>query len=271
MELQIDKSDLKELGDTGEYVPAIGLGTWDIRDYRRAEKALIEAVNQGLNLIDTAEMYHSGRAEELVGRVAREMGRENMFIVTKLMPDKFTEPYLAEKAMRNSLKRLDTSYVDLVLIHWPNTAIPISRQITILEMLAEKGYTRYIGVSNFDKTQVMQALDSLKKHKIVANQVKYSVLDRYVEREILPTCIENKITIQAYTPIEKGGVLRIRKLIELSKKYGKTPVQIALNYLISRPRVTAIPKTEKVERVIEFKGSLGWRLDPSDIKALEEL
>jgi diketogulonate reductase-like aldo/keto reductase len=158
----IDHSDRKELGNTREYIPAIGIGTWDIKNYSLAEKALVEAVGLGLNLIDTAEMYHSGKAEELVGRVSKTVGRSNIFIVTKLMPDKFIDEYTAEKAMISSLKRLDVGSVDLLLIHWPNIAIPIKKQVAILENLAEKGYTRHIGVSNFSENQLLEAIESLK-------------------------------------------------------------------------------------------------------------
>ena len=268
---EIDHSDVKELGNTNEYVPAIGIGTWDIRNYKNAEKALIEAVNLGLNLIDTAEMYHSGRAEELVGKVSREVGRDNVFIVTKLMPDKFVEVDTAEKAVKNSLERLKVKYVDLLLIHWPNLSIPIERQVRILEYLADKGYTRYIGVSNFDHIQLEEAVKTVKKHHIAVNQVKYSVIDKTPEKLLLPLCIKYKVTIQAYTPLEKGKVASIKTIEEIARKYRKTPVQIALNYLISRPRVTAIPKTEKVERIREFKEATGWRLDIKDIEILEKL
>jgi diketogulonate reductase-like aldo/keto reductase len=97
------------------------------------------------------------------------------------------------------------------------------------------------------------------------------VLDKRIEKKLLPLCIENKITIQAYTPIEKGAVSRNKTIIEISSRYRKTPIQVSLNYLISRPRVTAIPKTEKIERVREFKNSMGWRLEAKDIEILEKL
>ncbi len=103
----------------------------------------------------------------------------------------------------------------------------------------------------------------------MVNQVKYSPLDRTIELDLLPTCIDFRVTIQAYTPLERGEVVRHPLLIEVGRKYGKTPVQVALNFLISRPRVVAIPKTERKERVDEFKGALGWRLSADDIEQLE--
>jgi len=111
----------------------------------------------------------------------------------------------------------------------------------------------------------------LRKHDIVVNQVKYSVLDRAVEEKMLPYAIREGITIQAYTPLERGAVLKASRLKEIASKYGKTPVQVALNYLISRPRVIAIPKAEKVEHVREIVGALGWRLREEDIEVLSKL
>jgi diketogulonate reductase-like aldo/keto reductase len=105
----------------------------------------------------------------------------------------------------------------------------------------------------------------------VVNQVKYSVYDREVERELLPYMVSEGITMQAYTPLERGAVARDPILRDLGRKYGKTPIQVALNYLISHRRVTAIPKTERRERVDEFKGSMGWRLKTEDIKFLKKL
>lgn len=267
----IDYSDRKPLGGTGEFISAIGIGTYGIKDESRALDALRHAIELGINLIDTAEMYGSGRAEELVGKVAREVGRSSIFIVTKLYPHRFRSPEESIKAMRASLKRLNVTHVDLVLIHWPDAFTPIERQIRSLEALANNGLTRYIGVSNFTLDQLKKSLTSTAKYNIVVNQVKYSVIDRSVEEHLLPFCIENKVTLMAYTPLERGNVVYLKRLNEIAMKYSKTPVQIALNFLISRPYVVAIPKTEKRERVKEFRDSLGWRLSIQDIRFLEEL
>ncbi len=265
----IDYSDRKPIGRGGETVSAIGIGTWAIRDYARAEEVLVEAVSLGLDLIDTAEMYGWGRAEELVGHVVKRVGRDNVFVTTKLLPDHFTDRASALRAMRESLRRLGVSEVDLVLIHWPNRAVSIRDQIRVLEALAEEGLARYIGVSNFNRDELEEALYSTHKYEIVADQVKYSVLDRWVEDSLLPFAIDNNVLIQAYTPLEKGRVARDHRLREIGRKYNKTPVQVALNYLISRPRVVAIPKTEDREHLYEIKGSLGWRLEPRDVEVIE--
>ncbi len=146
----VDVLDRKELGNTGEKVPAIGIGTYGIVDYGRAKEALIHAVEVGLNMLDTAEMYGSGKAEMLVGEVVKEVGRDNVFITTKLLPHHFSDKFEAIKAAKQSLRRLNISEADLILIHWPHIPTPIEKQVKALEAIASEGLTRYIGVSNFN-------------------------------------------------------------------------------------------------------------------------
>lgn len=266
----VDYLDRKPLGRSSEFVSAIGIGTWGIVSEENARKALVRAVELGLNLIDTAEMYGNGKAEELVGGVVREVGRESVFVTTKLYPHRFRDPEKAVKAAEASLRRLRTSYADLVLIHWPDDLSPIRAQIRSLEAIADRGLTRYIGISNFNQSQMREALESTSKFEIVVNQVKYSALDKSVERGLLGACLELGVTLVAYSPLERGAVLRVKLVREVAYRYGKTPVQVALNYLISRPRVVAIPKSEKTEHVEEFRGALGWRLKPGDVEQIEK-
>lgn len=265
----IDHLDRKPIGRSGESVSAIGLGTWGVRSEESARRALVHAVELGLNLIDTAEMYGQGRAEELVGRVIREVGRESVFVTTKLYPHRFREPDRAVRAVESSLRRLGAGYADLVLIHWPDDLAPIRVQVRSLEAIADKGLTRYIGLSNFDERRMREAVESTSKFDIVVNQVKYSVLDRSIERGLLGACLDLGITVMAYSPLERGAVVNFRPVRDLASKYGRTAVQVALNYLISRPRVVAIPKSERLEHVDELRGALGWRLRPEDIELIE--
>ncbi len=259
MGYELDYSDRKPIG--GETVSAIGIGTWAIRDYDRALDALRLAVSHGIDNFDTAEMYDNGRAEELIGRLARTVGRDRIFITTKLLPQRFRSRESAVKAARASLKRLGVKVVDLILIHWPDYATPLSVQIRNLEAIAAEGLARYIGVSNFSKSQLEKALTWTRSYEIVVNQVKYSILDRSIEHEsLLDLAKREGVTIQAYTPLERGAVARDKFIMEIANKVGKTPVQVALNYLISHHRVVAIPKTERGDRVREFVGAMGWRL-----------
>ncbi len=266
----IDYNDWKSIGR--DRVSAIGLGTWAIRDYNSAFQVLVEAIESGrVNLIDTAEMYGAGRAEELVGRVVKAVGRDRVFITTKMLPDRLRDEAEIERAARASLRRLGLSEVDLFLIHWPNYSLPISVQVRRFERVVYgRGYARYIGVSNFDASELLEAIHATASAEIVVDQVHYSILHRrHVERELLPVALEHGVTIQAYTPLERCAVSRNPVVVEAARRLGKTPVQVALNYLISRPRVVAIPKTEKREHLHEILGSLGWRIPEQLLEELE--
>ena len=268
---KLDTEDLKPLGKTGEKVPAIGIGTWSISSFEAMEEALIHAVELGLNLVDTAEIYHDGKSEEVVGRVAHKVGRDNIFITNKLSPLNLYDIERGLSAAERSLKRMNVSYFDLLLVHWIEPNIPIEKYIKSLEAIADKGYTRYIGVSNFYLKDLKTALEASSKYDIVVNQVKYSVFDKSIEFELLPYAVDEKVTIQAYTPLERGKVAKNRRLRDIGARYGKTPVQVALNYLISHEMVTAIPKSERKNRIAEFHGALGWRLEEKDIEKLKGL
>jgi diketogulonate reductase-like aldo/keto reductase len=268
--MSIDYNDVKELGRTGEKLSAIGLGTYNIIDYGRALETFIHGIEKGINNIDTAEMYDYGAAEKFVGRVLKKVGKENVFVTTKLLPERFRDPRETLRAAEKSLERLSLSQVDLILIHWPDWIAPIETQVRNLEVLAEKGLTRYIGVSNFDEIQLEKAMEATRRFEIVADQVKYSIIDRWVENSLLPYCVEKGVTVQAYTPLERGEVSRIDLLKKIGEEKGKTPVQIALNYIISSPRTIAIVKTEKKEHLDEIIGSMGWRLDEKTIEFIRE-
>lgn len=250
-------------------VSAIGLGTWAIRDYKRARVAFLYALEQGIDNIDTAEMYDSGRAEEFVGSIVKEFGRDNVFITTKIWPDKLVDRSLILKAAKASLVRLGVRFADLILIHWPNRSMSIRDQVRNFEVLYSEGLARYIGVSNFNLRDLEEAVESTSRAEIVVNQVRYSVYYKeLVERELIEFCTRNRITVQAYTPIERGRVAQDPLLKRIGEKYGKTPIQVALNYVIRHERVMAIVKSENVEHIRELLGSMGWRLAPEDVQAI---
>lgn len=267
----IDYSDRKTIGKTGEKISAIGLGTWAIRDYRKAFKTFIYALENGIDNIDTAEMYDYGRAEVFVGKIISHVGKENVFVTTKMLPHHLTSKDNVLKAAKASLKRLGLSAVDLFLIHWPHPLIPIEQQIRNFEIVFEKGLTRYIGVSNFDLIELDKAIHATRKTEVVVDQVHYSVLTKDVEKDLLPYAIKHNILVQAYTPLERTLVSKNPVLKQIARKYGKTPIQIALNYLISRPNTMALPKTEDIEHLKEIIGTFNWRLKPGDIRILEEI
>jgi diketogulonate reductase-like aldo/keto reductase len=273
----------KSLGKTGESVAAIGLGTWnmggrespDYRDDERLIEAIRYAVELGMNHIDTAEMYAAGHAEELVGEAVKQFSRDEVFIATKVWPSNLRYEDVI-RSCRRSLERLQLKYVDLYMVHWPNPRIPLQETMKAMEKLVKDGLIRYIGVSNFDVELLEEAMNALKREEIVANQVEYSLEAREVERELIPFCERNGITVTAYTPLGKGRIPaeaasntpRGKILAEMAQRYGKTPVQIALNWVIWRPNVITIPKAARKEHLEENAGAAGWRLTEKDYKRL---
>ncbi len=267
--------DLKELGTTGIKVPAIGVGTWEMGgDFDRdttgnneAIRALRRAIELGMYLIDTAEMYGAGHAEELVGEAIKPFPREQVFIVSKVLPENLHYADVI-KAAENSLRKLQTDWIDLYLIHFPNPQIPLGETLEAMAKLVERNLVRLIGVSNFDVSQMEEARSYLSKGKIVTNQVDYSLLVRSIERDVLPYCEQQQMTVMAYRPLARGELPRNKFLQEVGKKYGKTAAQVALNWLIAKEEVIAIPKAVNLDHVAENASAMGWRLSQDDIERI---
>ena len=217
----IDYDDRKPIGRTGEYISAIGLGTWAIKNYSRAEETFIYSIEHGIDNIDTAEMYDSGRAEEFVGRIVRRTGKDRISITTKMMPHHLISRDEVLRAARASLRRLGLECVDLFLIHWSNELIPIEEQVRNFEAVYLEGLARYIGVSNFNVGELERAMSATCKAEIAVDQVHYSILHRDIEGDLLPYAIRNEVTIQAYTPIEYGAVSKHRIVREVTSRLEK--------------------------------------------------
>lgn len=278
--------EYRRLGRTGEKIAAIGLGTWRIGggmspDYS-ADKQAIEAIRYalslGMNHIDTAEIYGGGHAEELVGEAIKGFRRDEVFITSKVWQTNLRYEDVL-KACERSLRRLQTSYIDLYLIHWPNPSIPLSETMRALERLHDEGKIRYIGVSNFSAELVEEARSHLSHADVVADQVEYSLYERSIERSLMPYCFKTGVTIIAYSPLGRGMLARevssgrsrrIRVLRDLAEKYSKTPVQVALNWVIWHEGVVAIPKSIRKDHLEENAGAAGWRLEEKDYKLLSE-
>jgi len=262
--------DLKVIGD--DRVSAVGMGTWGLGGYERPDRSrdgeivdvLRHGIKIGLNLIDTAEFYGAGHSEELVGRAISEFDREELFIVSKVWPTHFGYRS-AKKAARASARRLGT-YVDLYLLHWPGTHWrEIEETLHALEDLVDEGIIRYVGVSNFDTGLLRRSQEAMRRHEIVANEVKYSLRDRWPEDSgLLDYMKRENIALIAYTPLEKGSLARNPCLSEIGGRYGRTSAQVALNYMIWEDNVVAIPKAGRKEHVEENAGAMGWRLSYED-------
>ncbi len=270
--MMIDTNDLKPLGNTKELIPSIGLGTWKMggsfRPDHSKDQQWIEAIKYfcersiqdvGMALIDTAEMYGAGHAEELVGQAVKPFDRERIFIITKVSASNLHKNDVIRSA-KKSLKRLQLSYIDLYMIHWPSDSIPLKETMKAMESLVKEGLVHHIGVSNFGVNRLKEARTLLSTTDIVLNQVKYSLLDRSPEHALLPYCQREGITLMAYTPLELGQLVNNRFLNQLGERINKSPAQIALNWLISKERVTVAVKSEKTRHIDDILGTLGWRL-----------
>jgi len=267
--------EFKELGNTGVKVPVIGMGTWEIgggisRDTAsdaRDVQAIRKAIELGMTLIDTAEMYAAGHAEELVGEAIKPFPREQLFIVTKISPHNLHYADVI-KAAEKSLKRLQTGWLDLYLIHHPNPQVPLKETIPAMENLVEQNLVRFIGVSNFNVSQMEEARSCFSKNEIVVNQVEYSLLARSIERDVLPYCVEHRITVMAHRPLARGELSRNKFLQEIGKRYEKTAAQVALNWLVAKEQVIAIPKALNLEHLEQNAGAVGWRLSKDDVEQI---
>ncbi len=266
---------ITELG--GKRVFPIGIGTWrmggDVLGARTAKdnddiKALKFAIKHKVNVIDTAEIYGNGHAEELVAEALKGQERELMFIISKVWTTNLKRDRLI-RAAEESVRRLGAKYMDLYLIHWPNPLINIKETIGAMEELVDRGLIRNIGLSNFGVDDVKKAIEATKKYEIAANQISYSLMKKDAEEYLIPYCARNKIKIIAYTPLAKGNVVKMKEVIEMAEKYKKEPVQIALNYLMKKS--LPIPKASSIEHLKEILGSVGWGLSDEDYKKLSEI
>jgi diketogulonate reductase-like aldo/keto reductase len=258
---------LRELGNSGFRLPEIGFGTWN---YGGGVEPLRAAIEYGACLIDTAEAYGT---EEIVGKAIKGH-RDRVFLATKVLPRNFRQCDLIAAAER-SLRRLGTDHIDLYQLHWPNLTIPIEEPMKGMEKLVDEGKVRFIGVSNFSIPDLINAQAALAKQRIVANQVRYSLVERTIEGGLLHYCQKNGITVIAYSPLATGlGNIRaadpkgvLRKVADASSK---STAQVALNWCISKENVIAIPKASTVAHVLEDIGASGWKLQPEMARLLEE-
>ncbi|MEB2836628.1 MAG: aldo/keto reductase [Desulfurococcales archaeon] len=258
----------------GESLSVLGLGTWAIRDYRAAEEVLVKAVTEyGVNSIDTAEIYGGGLAEQLVGRVASRVGRDEVFITTKLPPERFRTRESAVKAARASLSRMNLRDVDLLLIHWPDPLVPVERLVRNLEAVADEGLARYVGVSNFSKTLLEEAMEAARKYEIAADQIHYSIVEKGPEREsLIMLAAERGLMVQAYRVIERGGVALDEGLAGIAGELGLSPVQLAVAYVINGCiTCMALVKTETLDHLEELVNAATLRLSEDVLSKLRRI
>jgi diketogulonate reductase-like aldo/keto reductase len=255
---------------SGEQVPAFGQGTWHMGEGpRRAvdeTAALRLGIELGLTLIDTAEMYGNGRAEEIV---AEAMGgeRDRLFIVSKVLPYNASQKGVVE-ACERSLRRLKTDRIDLYLLHWRGS-VPLADTLAGFARLQRDGKIRYHGVSNFDLNDMKEWVGLAGGESVAANQVLYNLSRRGPESELIPWCRERRVAIMAYTPLEQGRMLNHKGLGEVAALHGATPAQVALAWLLRQDGMIVIPKATQAEHVRENRAALDLRLTADDLAVLD--
>ncbi len=263
--------ELRSLGNTDVMIPEIGLGVWK---YRGGAEPLQRGVELGAFLIDTAEMY---RTEDAVGQAVKDL-REKVFIASKVSGSNLRHDDVL-RAADASLRRLETNFIDLYQIHWPNSSVPIKETMRAMETLVDRGLVKCIGVSNFSVGQLRAVRAAMSKYPVVSNQVLYNLNSREIEDDLLPYCQEHGVTVIAYTPLDDGRLAvksRFRRsqgmkvMEEIAAQVQKTLAQVALNWCTSHANVIAIPKSDSVTRTEENCGASGWRLSEEQMRRLDE-
>ena len=257
---------------SGDKVPALGQGTWNMGDERetRAEEigALRLGLDLGLNLIDTAEMYGEGKSEELVGQAIAGR-RDDAFLVSKVYPHNASRKG-AISACERSLKRLGTDRMDLYLLHWRGS-IAFADTLEAFTALQKAGKIRHYGVSNLDIKDMRQLSTVSGASGVQTNQLLYNLTRRGIEFDLLPWMRERGMPVMAYSPIEQARLLSNPKLVAFTRLHGMTPSQAALAWLLSRDDVIAIPKASRPEHVQENAASLSIRLAPEQLSELDKI
>jgi diketogulonate reductase-like aldo/keto reductase len=261
----------------GTSLPALGLGTWHMGESARSRADEVAAVRLaieiGYRVIDTAEMYGEGGAEEVVGQAVDEalragtVEREQLFIVSKVYPHNANRAGLVAASER-SLKRLALDHIDLYLLHWPGPH-PLRETVAGFEALQANGRIRHWGVSNFD-TDEMHALSAVRGGEhCAANQVYYSLGARGAEFDLLPWQRERSMPLMAYCPLDQGGLAKEPVLHEVAARHGATASQVALAWLMAKPGVMVIPKAVREAHLRENFAAADLKLDAADLEAIE--
>lgn len=254
----------------------LGIGTWkmgEIPKNRNEEIASIRyALENGIRLIDTAEMYGNGNSEKLIAESIKDFDREKLYLVSKVLPSNAGEKNIF-KSCENSLKNLNVDYLDLYLLHWRGS-IPFEETIRCMEKLKKEGKIKNWGVSNMDIDDMQELLSIPNGKNCLVNQVLYHLASKGIEYSLKPLTDKNHITTMAYCPIAQGGRLKNQLLFsksvqELSKKYSISPIQVLLTYMLQKENTISIPKASKLEHMKEIVACRDIHFEKEDILLLD--
>jgi diketogulonate reductase-like aldo/keto reductase len=254
---------------SGEVVPVLGQGTWQLGEdpRRRADEiaALRLGLDLGMTLIDTAELYGGGAAEELTAE-AISGRRDEVFLVTKVLPQHASVRGTIS-ACEGSLHRLKTDRIDLYLLHWRGD-IPLQETLHAFAALVKAGKTRFWGVSNFDVDDLKELYSLAGGDGVVTDQVLYNLTRRGIEWDLLPWCRRHGLPVMAYSPIEQGRLLSHPELRRIADRHHAVPAQIALAWVLQTAGVIAIPRTGKSAHVRDNRAALDIHLTQEDVAEL---
>ncbi|HEX5415603.1 MAG TPA: aldo/keto reductase, partial [Chloroflexota bacterium] len=294
----------RPLGQSGIKVSVIGLGTWAMggewwgkASDEESIRTIHHALDVGINLMDTAEDYGKGHAEEVLGRALR--GRRNEAVISdKVWPENL-QPERLREAFERACRRLQTDFIDVYYIHWPNPDVPIADSMGELERLRQEGKVRAIGVSNFTTAEIA---DALRFGRIDVIQPPYNMFWRFAERDEIPFCQTRNVGVVAYSALAQGlltgqltgqtklspndsrlntvlfqpGIYErcidaVDAMRPIAKKYGKSLAQLAVNWVISRPGISsALVGAQSVKQVQDDIGAVGWTLSPEDYQFVDD-
>lgn len=247
---------------TGDEIPVIAYGTWNIAEENVGEKVEI-ALKSGYNHIDTAEGYHN---EGGIGEVLKNYDREELFITSKVLPSNLNYESVI-KACERSLEKLGTDYLDLYLIHWPNPAISLRETLQAMKYLSDKGLVKNIGVSNFSVYQLKVAL-KITPVPITVNQVEFHPW--LYQKELLQVCDENDVVLEASAPLARTEVLKDETILELAGKYDKSPAQIVLKWELQKG-IVPLPKSKSKPHIEENLELFDWELKSEDMAKIDNI
>lgn len=259
---------------SGHAIPVLGQGTWGMGEDRAKRQTEIAALRLGLDLgmtlIDTAEMYGEGGAEDVIAEAIAGR-RADVFLMSKVYPHNATRTGAVE-ACERSLQRLQTEYLDLYLLHWRGSA-PLTETFDAFRSLKQAGKIRDYGVSNFDQDDMVEVSNMPGGAEIVTDQVLYNLARRGIEWDLLPWCRERAIPIMAYSPIDhsrstRGGMLGNPQLPSIASRHGATPAQVALAWLLQQEGIIVIPKAGQEAHVRENRAALNLTLAEEDLAEL---
>jgi diketogulonate reductase-like aldo/keto reductase len=255
---------------SGEEVPVLGQGTWGFGEHCANRENEIDAlrfgIDSGMTLIDTAEMYGDGAAEELIGE-AIEGRREQTFIVDKVLPQNATRKGTVQ-ACERSLRRLKTDRIDLYLLHWRGAA-PLAETLAGFDDLLRAGKIRYWGVSNFDVPDMEKVAGLTGGAALATDQVLYNLMRRGIEYDLMPWCERRNIPIMAYSPLEQGRLMGDPAIRRIADEHSATPAQIALAWVLRQERLIAVPKASTPGHVKQNRNALDIHLTLDQLAGLD--